>query len=166
MRLPVLTKTVIERNRSCPSELNVEALMTKKGMKMKKALSSVLIVGVVLMTASMAMAAKPGPCLPDPPVNLICTASETGVDLSWDMLTGATKYSVDVEVNDGVETFEQSFSSDTNSLSVAFTEFENCGTATAKVKGLNPPQKGACSQNNAWSVECVFEVDCPEEPLP
>jgi hypothetical protein len=65
-----------------------------------------------------------------------------------------------------VEIFEQSFSADMNSLSVAFTEFDTCGTAIAKVKGLNPPQKGACSQNNAWSTECVFEVVCSVGPLP
>lgn len=133
---------------------------------MKKALSSVLAVGFILMTASMGMAVKPEPCLNEAPNNLLCTAGGTGVDLSWDVLSGATKYSVDVEVDDGVETFEQSFSADTNSLSVAFTEFDTCGTAIAKVKGLNPPQKGLCSQNNAWSSDCVFEVVCPEEPLP
>ena len=134
---------------------------------MKNALCTILITGVVLMSASMALAAKPGPCLPDPPEAFLCTAGETDVTFSWDMLPEATKYSVDVEIDDGVETLEQSFSAHEAGLTVPFEEFGTCGTATAKVKGLNPPGKGACSQNNAWSMECVFEVPCPEpEPLP
>ncbi len=130
---------------------------------MKKAIFISLIAVIGLMIASVAMAGKPGPCLPTGPTNFVCPTDATGVNFAWDVLTGATKYSIDVTVvsEDELTTVSQSFSSDTNSLSVPFTDFLICGTATAKVKGLNPPQKGACSQNNAFSAECIFTIPCP-----
>ncbi len=129
---------------------------------MKKTIFICLIAVFVLMFGSVAMAEKPPVCLPDPPTNFVCPTDETGVNFAWDVLSGATKYSIDVVVvsEDELSTVDQSFSSDTNSLSVPFTDFLLCGTATAKVKGLNPPQKGACRQNNAFSAECVFTIPC------
>lgn len=133
---------------------------------MRKALFSVLIVGVVMMTASMAMAVKPGPCLPDPPSpdDFACTDDGASVEFTWGAIPLATKYSVDVEVGDA----EYSFSAVTSPLSVDFSEFDTCGTGVAKVKGLNPPQKGNCSQNNPfWSGLCVFQVPCATvDPVP
>lgn len=131
---------------------------------MKKAFFITLIMAVVLMFGSLAMAGVPGPCLTDPPTTFVCPTDGTGVNFSWDVLDGATKYSVDVVVvNEDIQAIvEQSFSSDNNSLSVPFTSFPICGTATAKVKGLNPPQKGVCSQNNAFSAECVFDIPCSD----
>lgn len=133
---------------------------------MRKVHAAVFIAAAILMSASLAAADKPGPCLPDPPVNLVCTPGAEGVDFSWDDLAGATKYSLDVEIDDGMEVTEYSFSATESMLSVGFSEFMTCGEARAKVKGLNPPQRGQCSQNNAWSEWCEFEVPCVMEPVP
>ncbi len=129
---------------------------------MRKVIFICFVAAAILMYGSVAMAGKPGMCLPTPPANFTCPTDSTGDNFAWDVLTGATKYSIDVVVvsEDESTTVEQSFSADTNSLSVPFTDFLICGTATAKVKGLNPPQKGACSQNNAFSAECVFTIPC------
>jgi len=131
---------------------------------MKRFFFAVLIAAVVLMFGSLAMAGQHGPCLTEPPTTFLCPTDGTGVNFTWDVLSGATKYSVDVVVvsQDEQTIVEQSFSSDTNSLSVPFTSFLICGTATAKVKGLNPSQNGACSQNNAFSAECIFDIPCSD----
>ncbi len=130
---------------------------------MKKAIFISLIAVIGLMIASVAMATPPGPCITTA-ATLTCPTDDTGVNFAWtDLSPQATKYSIDVTIvsEDGLTTVSQSISSDTNSLSVPFTDFLICGEATAKVKGLNPPQKGACSQNNAFSNECVFIIPCP-----
>lgn len=121
-----------------------------------------LIVAAALIFGSLDMADAHGPCLTAPPTTFDCPTDGAGVNFGWDVLNGATKYSVDVVVvNEDVQTIvEQSFSSGTNSLSVPFTSFYICGTGTAKVKGLNPPQKEVCNQNNAFSAECIFHIPC------
>jgi hypothetical protein len=145
-----------------PANLLKSALNSKES-KMKKVIFICLIAIVVLMFGSVAMAGKPGNCLPTGPTTFACPTDGAGVNFTWDVLTGATKYSIDVVVvsEDLSTTVDQSFSTDTNSLSVPFTDFLICGSATAKVKGLNPPQKGTCSQNNAFSAECTFVIPCP-----
>lgn len=122
-----------------------------------------LIAAFVLIFGSVAMAGKPGPCLTQGPTGFACVDDAgTAISCTWDALIGATKYSMDVVVVSADEqtVVEQSFSSDTNSISVPYTDFLICGNATAKVKGLNPPQKGACSQNNAFSAEYQFTIPC------
>ena len=103
---------------------------------MRKVHAAVFIAAAILMSASLAAAAKPGPCLPDPPVNLVCAPGAEGVDFSWDDLAEANKYSLDVEIDDGVEVMEYSFSATESMLSVGFSEFMTCGEARAKV--INP----------------------------
>lgn len=124
-----------------------------------------LIAAVVLMFGSVAMAGKPGPCLTTGPTSFNCADDAgTAISCTWDNnVIGATKYSVDVVVvsEDEQTVVEQSFSSDTTSITIPYSSFIICGNATAKVKGLNPPQRGVCSQNNAFSAEYQFTIPCP-----
>ena len=124
-----------------------------------------LIAVVVLASVSLVFAKKE-PCLPDGPADFdAAPVNATGVAFSWTSLLDADKYSIDVMIDDGAIITEQSFSTTDTSLAVDFTEFIACGDATAKVKGLNPPGKGVCSQNNGWSDESSFVIPCPS-PLP
>ncbi len=132
---------------------------------MKKALFSLLAASLVLVSWSPAMAAQET-CLDEAPTGLECTVTVEAVDFVWVGVEGADKYSVDVEITDpeGVA-FEKSFSAHEMTLSVPFTYFTSCGTASAKVKGLAHPKTKKCSQNNPWSdPPCTFEIPCPELP--
>ena len=130
---------------------------------MKRGIVFGLVAIVVLLFGSLAMAGVSAPCL-SAPTTFICPTDDVGVNFSWDVLTGANKYSIDVVVTslDGLTIVEQTFSTNTNSLSVPFTDFLICGDAVAKVKGLNPPGgQTKCSQSNPFSSECDFTVPCP-----
>jgi len=146
---------------------------------MKKSILTSLIVGITLIFGSWAMAA-PFPTLPAP-TGLTCSTDGDSVSFDWVDVTGATKYSVDVEVlisgtweegvivklsfgtsdrTDGVDMSE-------SYLDVLFTEFvydfgdgngpvQVYGPAKAKVKALNPPGR---SQNNPFSdPPCEFAL--------
>jgi len=151
---------------------------------MKKSILTSLIVGITLIFGSWAMAA-PFPTLPAP-TGLTCSTDGDSVSFDWVDVTGATKYSVDVEVlisgtweegvivklsfgtsdrTDGVDMSE-------SYLDVLFTEFlydlnldgaldPVYGEARAKVKALNPPSKGMKSQNNPFSDPCEFTIPAP-----
>jgi hypothetical protein len=151
---------------------------------MKKSFLLSLIMGIVLMFASFATAG-PFPTLPAP-TNLSCAVDGDSVYFDWDDVTGATKYSVDVEVlisgtwEEGVivklsygtsDRADGGLMGDSN-LDVLFTEFlydlnldgaldPVYGEAIAKVKALNPPSKGMKSQNNPFSEPCSFTIPAP-----
>jgi hypothetical protein len=63
---------------------------------MKKALSSGLIMGIMVVFVSLAMAGSSPQLLA--PQNFSCTKDADSVLFQWDMLENAQKYSVDVEV--------------------------------------------------------------------
>ena len=116
--------------------------------------------------------AKPGkgkiPCLIDPPANFQCSISAETVYCSWDSLPEATKYAFEIvfEVpltSDPTAIQEIQFDAGTidRNITVTFSELQavlapfdadlSGQSAIAKVKGLNPPQKGACSQANTFA---------------
>ena len=142
---------------------------------MKKAILISFIVGIAVMLGSWGMAQN----LPVPE-NLTCSIVDDTVEFDWDDVDVAVKYSVDVEVpvdtdGDGVADMivELSFGTSDRTdgglmgdsdLCVPLTEFvydidgdgvldELSGSATAKVKALNPG-KGKGRQNNLFSTEC------------
>lgn len=131
----------------------------------------------VMMSVSLSFAkSKPG--LPAPE-SLICTTDEDSVVFAWSGVEGAIKYSIDVEVTvseDPEIVVKVCFSSDgvNTSLDVPYTDFidpvtgeQLSGSATAKVKALNPPGKGSKSQNNPFSPFCIFTLPEPvTEPTP
>jgi len=140
--------------------------------KLKKTILICLTMVLVLMVGSLAMAGGNGKtaCLVDPPTNLVCSidfSAET-VSCSWDALAGANKYAFEIVFEipllaDPTATQEVHFdagTTDTN-ITVTFAELQavldpfgaalSGQLATAKVKGLNPPQKGACSQANTFA---------------
>jgi len=147
---------------------------------MKKTILISLIMGITLMFGSWAMAAS-APTLPAP-TNLTCTVDADSAYFDWDDVSGANKYSVDVEVlisgtwEEGV-IVELSFGTsdrtdggligDSN-LDVPLVDFAYdldgdpetpldvlSGAARAKVKALNPPGK---SQNNPFSDWLYFSL--------
>lgn len=134
-------------------------------------LISLICLLAVAMSASLS-AAKSKPGLPAPE-SLICTTDEDSVLFAWSGVEGATKYSIDAEViisEYPLVTVELSFSSDgaITSLDVPFTEFVDpvtgdqlSGSATTKVKALNPPGKKLKSQNNPFSPFCAFTLPEP-----
>jgi hypothetical protein len=152
---------------------------------MKKFMLSFLVLGLVFILYSPTVAKKEPEKLPAP-VLLECGLDYTlgdSVCIEWEAVAGATKYSVDVEVEvDGDEygvadtTVEFSFGTgdrtgglamDAPSLCVPLSEFVYdidgdgildpvSGPATAKVKGLNPPGKINGRQNHPFSIKCEF----------
>jgi len=156
---------------------------------MKKFMMSFLILGLVLIFCSSTMAKKESGNLPAP-TDLVCGLADTDDDtvtdsvcFDWIAADGATKYSVDVEVeadvtDDGVADMTVEFSFGTSdrtdglpmddpSLCVPLSEFVYdldgddildpvSGPATAKVKGLNPPGKINGRQNHLFSLPCEF----------
>lgn len=154
-----------------PADLHLTSVKSKE-VKMKRlVLISLICLLAVTMSASLS-AAKSKPGLPAPE-SLICTTDEDSVLFAWSGVEGATKYSIDAEViisEDPLVTVELSFSSDgaNTSLDVSFTEFVDpvtgdqlSGSATAKVKALNPPGKKLKSQNNPFSPFCAFTLPGP-----
>jgi hypothetical protein len=140
--------------------------------KLKKTILMCLTMVLVLMVGSLAIAGGNGKtaCLVDPPTSLVCSidfSAET-VFCSWDVLSGANKYAFEIVFEipllaDPTATQEVHFdagTTDTN-ITVTFAELQSVldpfgaalsgQLATAKVKGLNPPQKGACSQANTFA---------------
>jgi hypothetical protein len=140
--------------------------------KLKKTILICLTMVLVLMVGSLAIAGGNGKtaCLVDPPTGLECSVdfiAET-VFCSWGVLSGANKYAFEIVFEipllaDPTATQEVHFdagTTDTN-ITVTFAELQAVldpfdaallgQLATAKVKGLNPPQKGACSQANAFA---------------
>jgi hypothetical protein len=123
----------------------------------------------VLMAGSSAMAGGKAACLVAP-ANLECQIDSTAetVYCTWDALSGAKKYAFEIifEVPllaDPTATQEVHFDAGTidTTITVTFAELRavldpvgatlSGQSATARVKGLNPPQKGACSQANAFA---------------
>ena len=142
---------------------------------MKKAILISFMVGIAVMLGSSAMAL-------DAPTGFTCSVNtvDQTVEFDWDDVIDADKYSVDVEVpvdttGDGVADMivELSFGTSDRTdggymvesyLDVPLTEFvydidgdgvldQLSGSATAKVKALNPG-KGKGRQNNLFSTEC------------
>ena len=139
---------------------------------MKKAILISFMVGIAVMLGSSAMAQNL-----QAPANLGCSIVDQSVCFDWDDVAGADKYSVDVDVEvdtgDGPMTVELSFGTSDRTdggdmgdsdLCVPLDEFvyidgegvlhQLSGTATAKVKALNPgKEKGR--QNNPFSTKCT-----------
>ncbi len=145
---------------------------------MKKVILIGLICVVTVMMSASLSVAKSKPSLPAPE-SLICTTDEDSVVFAWSGVEGAISYSIDADVTvseDPQILVEVSFSSDgaNTSLDVPFTAFVDpitgeqlSGSATAKVKALNPPGKGNRSQNNPFSPFCTFTLPEPvTEPAP
>lgn len=100
-----------------------------------------------------------------------CSFVDTSVQCSWDALTGATKYSVDVVANytlaDGITTTSADFDFGTTLTSItipldAFPTDVNQDTLTdtltslvLRVKGLNPPGKKDYNQATPFSSTII-----------
>lgn len=143
---------------------------------MKKAVLISFLVVMVMMFSSLVMA-KSNPTLEAPlwhnSTPPCANVTGTTVDFAWYPVDNATKYSIDVEIPVALDMIvELEFSAPISAcvddgtgtvvctLSVPLTDFVYfngesyvplSGTATAKVKGLNPPGKGSASQNNPFS---------------
>lgn len=149
---------------------------------MKKTIFICLTMVIVLVAGSSAIAAGKGKaaCLTDPPANFEClidSSAET-VFCSWEALPGANKYAFEVLfeiplLDDPNATHEVDFeagTTDTN-ITVTFIELQTVldpfgvtlsgQLATAKVKGLNPPKKRACSQANTFA-ETGLDFSTPD----
>jgi hypothetical protein len=116
-------------------------------------------------------AAGPLPALTAAPTNFTCSFVDTSVQCSWDALTGATKYSVDVVANytlaDGITTTSADFDFGTTLTSItipldAFPTDVNQDTLTdtltslvLRVKGLNPPGKKDYNQATPFSSTII-----------
>jgi len=152
---------------------------------MKKTILISLIMGITLILGSWAMA-TPKIAAPLPAPVLTCGADDDSVYFDWNDVTGAIKYSVDVEILmdgewDGEGIFVKlSFGTSDRTdggvmgdsyLDVLFTDFvydldgdpetppdQLYGEARAKVKALNPPGK---SQNHPFSGWCYFTIPNP-----
>jgi len=151
---------------------------------MKKFTLSFLILGILLIFCSSSMAKREFGALPAP-TTLSCEKDDINemICFDWDGVDGATKYSLDVEVEvdvneDDVADMILKFSfgtgdrtdglpSDESSLCVPLSAFVYdldgdgnaepvSGSATAKVKGLNPPGKINGRQNHAFFIGCTF----------
>jgi hypothetical protein len=108
------------------------------------------------------------PCIIDAPANFQCSVGADEVSCSWDALPEATKYAFEIVfevplISDPTATQEVQFDAGTTNTSITATFAELQGvldayqanlsgrSAMARVKGLNPPQKGACSQANTFA---------------
>jgi hypothetical protein len=116
-------------------------------------------------------AAGPLPALTAAPTNFTCSFVDTSVQCSWDALTDATKYSVDVVANytlaDGTTTASADFDFGTPLASAtipleAFPSDVNqdgfADTLTSlvlRVKGLNPPGKKDYNQATPFSSTII-----------
>jgi hypothetical protein len=153
---------------------------------MRKFVMSFLILAILLVFCSSTMAKKELGLLPAPTemsCDLVSDGIDDSICIDWDDVDGATKYAVDVEVevdvdDDGISDMVLKFSLGTgdrtdglpiseSSLCVPLSEFVYdidgdgtadpvSGTATVKVKGLNPPAKINGRQNHAFFTGCEF----------
>jgi len=135
----------------------------------KLAVCAVALVAIALSMGGAA--AGPLPALTAAPTNFTCSFVDTSVQCSWDALTDATKYSVDVVANytlaDGTMTASADFDFGTKLTSVtipldAFPADINQDTLpdtltslVLRVKGLNPPGKKEYNQANPFSATVV-----------
>ena len=128
------------------------------------------------------VSAGPQPALSSAPTGFTCmfttvtTVNDT-IHCSWDLLDGATKYSVDAVVNYelgntlGPLGVEFDFGTPTNSVDIPLTSFptdinadtidDTLVSLVLRVKGLNPPGKQLYNQHNPFSsptVTCVVST--------
>jgi hypothetical protein len=134
----------------------------------------VFVCAVALVAIALAIggaSAGPLPALTTAPTNFTCSFVDSSVQCTWDALTGATKYSVDVVANytlaDGLTTASVDFDFGTALTSVtiplsAFPTDVNQDTLTdtlnslvLRVKGLNPPGKKEYNQATPFSSTII-----------
>ena len=140
---------------------------------------AVTVLAVALVVGSVS--AGPEPALSTAPTGFTCvftsvtTANDT-IHCSWDLLLGASKYSVDGTVNYelgntlGPLGVEYDFGTPTNGVDIPLTSFpadinadltdDTLMSLVLKVKGLNPPKK-LYNQNNPFSsptVTCIVST--------
>jgi hypothetical protein len=117
------------------------------------------------------VAAGPLPALTTPPTNFTCSVVDTSVQCSWDALTGAAKYSVDVVANyllsDGITTASADFDFGTalTSIIIPLSAFpsdanqdgvpDTVTSLVLRVKGLNPPGKTHYNQKTPFSSTVI-----------
>ncbi len=140
---------------------------------MKKAPRKFVLLALAASLAVSGLAFARGGSKPSLPAPTGLSANEdcTTLDLSWDAVPGATKYAIEVtavynsqsldcSTTDTTEVF--SFTSTTPNIAIAYGAFSvdfglgngpqaPCNFTLVKVKGLNPPGKGATSQNNPFA---------------
>ena len=137
---------------------------------------SVLVAAAAALAVSGLAFARGGskPSLPAP-TGLSAAEDCTSLDVTWDAVTGANKYAIEVTAtydslstdceNAPDTTIVFSFSSTTPNISIdygAFAEdFGNgaqapCEFTNVQVKALNPPGKGLTSQNNPFASTTPF----------
>jgi hypothetical protein len=133
-----------------------------------------LVCAVALVASAVAIGgatAGPLPALTTAPTNFTCVVVDTSVVCSWDALTGATKYSVDVVANytltDGITTTSADFDFGTTLTTVtipldAFPSDVNqdgspdsLTSLVLRVKGFNPPGKKDYNQATPFSATII-----------
>ena len=141
-------------------------------------LSILLTLVAALALSAPAFAKGSNPALLAP-TNVAALEDCLSLDVSWDPVTGANKYSIEVTAeydslstdcsNPPDTTIVSSFGSTTTSISIDYSnflvDFGNgpqlpCDFSLVRVKGLNPPGKGSASQNNPFgsatpSFNCI-----------
>jgi hypothetical protein len=126
---------------------------------------------VAIALAFGGAAAGPLPALTMAPTTFTCSVVDNSVQCSWDALTGAAKYSVDVVANytlfDGITTASADFDFGTELTTIiiplsAFPSDVNQDTfadtmtsLVLRVKGLNPPGKTDYNQKTPFSSTII-----------
>jgi hypothetical protein len=126
---------------------------------------------VAIALAFGGAAAGPLPALTTAPTNFTCSVVDTSVQCSWDALTGAAKYSVEVVANytlsDGIATASADFDFGTalTSITIPLSAFptdvnldtltDTLGSLVLRVKGLNPPGKTDYNQKTPFSSTII-----------
>jgi hypothetical protein len=132
------------------------------------------VCAVALVAIALSMggaAAGPLPALTTAPTNFTCSFVDTSVQCSWDELTDATKYSVDVVANyilaDGTTTASADFDFGTalTSITIPLDAFptdvnqdtfaDTLTSLVLRVKGLNPPGKKDYNQATPFSSTII-----------
>ena len=146
-------------------------------MKQSSRKFSILLALAAALAVSGLAFARGGskPSLPAP-TNVEAAEDCTSLDLTWDAVTGATKYAIEVtavynsqslDCSTTDTTYVFSFTSTTNNISLDYEVFAvdfglgnglqaPCAFTLVKVKGLNPPGRGLTSQNNPFGLATPF----------
>jgi hypothetical protein len=153
---------------------------------MRRLLTTVVLLTALAVSAEPALAG-PTPALTSAPSNFTCgfvslASTNDAVECSWDPLTGATKYSVDVVANYALGTVGGTMSADFDfgttltvidiPLSSFPTDINGDGvmdtllSLVLRVKGLAPPGKTVSNQHNPFSATftCIISTAVCSQP--
>jgi hypothetical protein len=132
---------------------------------------NLFVCAVALVAIALAIggaAAGPLPALTTAPTNLTCSLVGDNVECSWDALSGATKYSVDVVANYTTGSADRDFGTTDTSIIIPLSTFvvdvdgdlvaDTPTSFILRVKGLNPPGKTDYHQKTPFSSTIICTV--------